>query len=1329
MKDILKSKTPITTEMNTLTEPLTSSQTDDTNESRKRITIINEPKSISILSKIFFHWTLPLISLSNSQKLNFKSITKDNSINPSITFDEIKHSYLRLKHNYSNKNLFITILRTYLKELLFVIFISLLLSILKIYQIRLLGNVIINFKQQKISSNNGEILTNQYELYYFSFLFLFVKFIQIVINYHNKNLSQILGSRVSSSLNALIYDKILISSQFTRNDINKGEMINFIQSDIETLNFLFFYGPQSLVVPCQVLMNMVMLFRIFGPTFIYSLLTLGILMTIAWIIQKMYIRNQRNVLKFKDYRIKETTFSLQAIKMIKFFTLEDVFLDKINSKRKNELNSIKKLQNIYVLSGFVFWSVPLILSVVAIGVHTLIQGSLPIENLIMAIEILDSISYPLYRVPVFVTHLLNTIVSMKRVESFLSIKSIDKNLINNKENKKINENGRKYSIQISNADFGINSKNGTETCILHNINLNVGDGDIIGVLGETGSGKTCLANALLRHFLMLNTGKEDCFTEINGKISFSSQIPFIINDTIRNNIVFYNTFNSERYHKVVSICQLNQDINTFPGKDFTEISSNGTNLSGGQKARINLARAVYNEADIYIFDDPFASVDSIIAKDIIEKVVLDYLKGKTRIIIKHDFANLDYLKGIVYMEKGTVKWSGTKDEFLNSEIYLKAKKTKRESSSLLEKLINDSMKASKKHPSVSTGEETPKETNSPALSSDSESVIKVNKGKLMKEEEQPKGKVRIGLFFLFFKLMGKNSYKHVIIIIILSSLWQLCQIVCNFWLTNWSTLKNKLKVSDSEENLYYFLVFCQIAAFCLFCQFLKEFLISRCLLNVYSILHSKIIRSVIGAPINLFHDVVPLGQIINRLSNDLDKCKFIIRQFTLILKAISILMGSIIICYNLNNYSLICVPVLFFIGFSLTSYYINCGRDLNRIESISKSPILNCYNETINGIVSIRAYDKTECFKEKYLQKIFDHYLVAVFKFGVNGWYSLYLNLLAFIYLAFVVIFACVCSSNFSPGVVGLLLKYSVSFTDQMLNVFEEMSNIEKAMVNFERCVSYTKITQENYESRITVEKQVEKKKKFKIITPSISFNKITMRYRPNTDFIYKDLTLKINPFEKIGVVGRSGSGKSSLSNALFRIVEPLQGDIEIGGVNISTIPLRELRKEICIVPQDPFLYEATLRENLDPYNKFTKEDIEKVLKEINFFDIEKKNGKNDVGIQMKLEENGNNFSMGEKQLICFARAMLQKKKIIIFDEATSNVDKDTEKIVMNLIDQKFTHNATIILISHKLTNVMNCDRVIVMEKGVAIEFDKPQVLYNDTKSMFRKLCDNDKQK
>lgn len=1325
MKDILKTKTPITTEMNTLIEPLTSSQTNDTNETKKPKTLITEPKSISFLSKVFFHWTLPLFSLSNSQKLNFKTITKDNSINPSITTDEIKQSYLRLKKKYNNKNLFLTILITYLKELFFVIFISLLLSILKVYQIRLLGNVIISFKQQNTTSDNGETLNNQYELYYFSFLFLFVKFIQIIINYHNKNLSQILGLRVSSSLNALIYDKILISSQFTRNDINRGEMINFIQSDIETLNHLFFYGPHTLVVPCQILMNIFMLFRIFGPTFIYSILTLGILMTLAWIIQKMYIRNQRNVLKYKDYRIKETTFSLQVIKMIKFFSLEDIFFNKINDKRKNELNSIKKLQNIYVLSGFVFWSVPLVLSIVAIGVYTLIKGSLPIENLIMAIEILDSISYPLYRVPVFVTNLLNTIVSMKRVESFLSSKNINQNLITNKED----ENGGKYCIKIRNADFGIDNRNENEICILKNINLSIREGDIIGILGETGSGKTCLVNALLHHFPMLNQGKDNCFTEVKGKISFSSQIPFIINDTIRNNIVFYNTFNSEKYHRVLSICQLNQDIDTFPGKDFTEISSNGTNLSGGQKARINLARAVYNEADIYIFDDPFTSVDSIIAKDIIDKVILDYLKGKTRIVIKHDFVNLDNLKAIIYMEKGTVKWSGTKDDFLNSDIYLKSGKNKKETNSLLEKFINDSMKCTKKNPSISTGEETPKEINSPILSSDSESVCKVNKGKLMKEEEQSKGKVKISLFFLFFKLMGNNSYKHVIIIIILSFLWQFCQIVCNFWLTNWSSLKDKLKVSGSEENLYYFLVFCQIAAFCLFCQFLKEFLISRCLLNVYRILHMKIIRSVIGAPINLFHDVVPLGQIINRISNDLDKCKFIIRQFTLILKAISILMGSIVICYNLNNYSLICVPFLFFIGFSLTSYYINCGRDLNRIESISNSPIINCYNETINGIVSIRAYGKTKNFMKKYLDKIFDHYLVTVFKFGVNCWYSLYLNLLAFIYLAFVVIFACVCSSNFSPGAVGLLLKYSISFTDQMLNVFEEMSNIEKAMVNFERCISYTKITQEHYKSKIIVEKQEEKKKKFTIITPSISFNKVTMRYRPNTDLIYKDLTIKINPFEKIGVVGRSGSGKSSLSNALFRIVELLQGNIEIGGVDISTLPLSELRKEICIVPQDPFLYEASLRENLDPYNKFTNQDIEKVLKEINFFDIEKKNGKNEVGIKMKLEENGNNFSMGEKQLICFARALLQKKKIIIFDEATSNVDKDTEKIVMNLIDKKFTHNATIILISHKLTNVMNCDRVIVMEKGIAIEFDRPQVLYNNTKSMFRKLCDNDKQK
>ena len=1304
MKDIASSSN------SNLTEPLTSiSNTDSVLEVKKT----KKAASLSLIKKIFFTWTLPLISLSNSQKLTFKSIKSTVPFDPSITKEHIDTSFIKLKQNYKNKNLFYTIISTYLPQLLFVITISLCLTLLKTYQIKLLGTLIVNFKN----------INNYSSIYYYSALFLFVKFIQIVINYHNHTLSQILGKRVSASLSALIYDKILTTTMFVRNDINKGELINYIQSDVETLNFLFFYGPHTLVVPCQIGINMFMLFKIFGPTFIYSMVILGTLIVIAWVIQKMYIANQRDVLKYKDYRIKEVTFSLSVIKMIKLFALENIFLRKINHKRRQELYSMKKLQNIYVLSGFVHWSIPLVLSIVSIGVHTLIFGSLPIENLIMAIEIFDSISYPLYRVPIFVTNLLNTIISMKRIEKFLNVRNIEKKDlvctdINNKTAVKIIRMnfGVKHSHK-KNRDINMSTITANKNkIILNDITLDINKEEIFGILGETGSGKTCMANSILGHFPSIPIDNTSTI-QINGKISYASQIPFIINDTIRNNIVFFNEFDSERYHTVLSVCQLTQDIEGLPGKDFTEISSNGTNLSGGQKARINLARAVYNTADIYIFDDPLSSVDPIISKDIVDKVLIKFLKGKTRILIKNDINNVSFIDRLAYMDKGSVVWKGTTSEFMKSELYLKLRKTKRSemsepmkrSPSTRETAIKVNSISNISVGNVSCGNNIKKEK---------------NKGKLIKEEEQSKGKVSISLFLSFFKIMGNNSYIHVIVIIVLSFLWQFFQILSNFWLTRWSSMnKNKsnnerLTAQSIDENLYYFLIYCQIAAFCLFAQFIKEYLISRCLLNVYRILHRKIIHSVITAPINLFHDVVPIGQIINRLSYDLDRCKFIIRQYTMILKAISILMGSIIICYNLNQYSLICVPILFFIGFSLTSYYINCGRDLNRIESISKSPILNCYNESINGIISIRAYGKTADFLNKYKKTLFYHYLVVVYKFSVNAWYSLFLNLLAFIYLFVIVLFANLNMNVFSPGVIGLLLKYSISFTDQMLNVFEEMSNIEKAMVNYERCDSYTKIPKERYHTE-------GKDEKFVMKEPKIEFRNYSMRYRPNTDLIFSNLNLTINAYEKIGVVGRSGSGKSSIINALFRIIEPLNGEILIGDTVVNSVDLDDLRSEIEIVPQDPFLFEGTLRENLDIDTKFSDSDISKVLTDIKLFDLLSSNKK---GLDMKIDENGSNFSMGEKQLICFARALLHKKKIVIFDEATANVDKKTEKVILDIIEKQFSA-CTVILISHKISNVMKCDRVIVMDKGSVIEYDKPQTLYSDTSSMFRKLCDNDKQK
>ena len=555
----------------------------------------------------------------------------------------------------------------------------------------------------------------------------------------------------------------------------------------------------------------------------------------------------------------------------------------------------------------------------------------------------------------------------------------------------------------------------------------------------------------------------------------------------------------------------------------------------------------------------------------------------------------------------------------------------------------------------------------------------------------------------------------------------------NFWLTKWNSDSKNGVIDDlkpENSNLYYFLIYCQIGGFSLFFLFLKEFILSRALLNVYRILHSKMIRQLIRAPVNLFHDTVPIGQVINRLNYDLDKCKVIIRQCSLILKGISVVIGSVLICYSFNHYSLIFVPLLFCLGYSVTSYYLSCGRDLSRIESISKAPILSCYNEIIDGIVTIRSFGKNQNFKEKFQKRVFNHYLLCSYKFGVDNWYNFILDFCSYFYLFFIVIFSSIYHKSITPGVIGLLLKYSLSLCEHFLNVFEEMSNIEKAMVNYERCNNYTKIPQERYIPKIMMIKEgakqdESKEQKFKINSPKIVFENLSMRYRPNTDIILNNVSFTIEPYEKVGIVGRSGSGKSSLINAIFRIVEPLFGSIYIDNTDISKLSLQELRSEICLVPQDPFLFEGTLKQNLDPLGKHREDEIIDVMAAMDFSNLFHHGQNLRSLLNIKIEENGRNCSLGEKQLICFVRAILQKKKVVIFDEATGSVDKKTEDIICDCIKSSFQY-CTILIIAHRLRNVLDCDKILVMEKGNLVEFGNPKDLYNNENCIFRKLCEND---
>lgn len=1234
----------------------------------------NKPKISEVFSYLFFTWTTFPLQQSNNNGLKLIDIISNNQKH----FSNSKEIYCQLYNQIYPNNLITpdrkspllsSLFKVHKFLLLFVLFLSLLQTGFKYLHLILFRQLILLFKIEYNSQGNH---SSSNTIYLYSLLFLGNKLFSIFLTNHTQYLSQKLGIVSSNSLSGLIYDKLTRAGSFQGQKYHSvGELINFIQHDAETVNFLFSYGIVTLVVPFQFIMYIYMLFEFFGSTFIFGFITFIILVVVAWIIQKMYIGKQRQLLRNKDERIKLTSNALEILKVIKMYSWEDLFISKINKARESELQSINQILNLSLITGIFHWSIPLFLSVISIGVFTFINGTMAIEDILTATDIFDSMSHPLYRLPIFITSFLNTHISMKRIERFLFEPDEDKYSKPNEDMKRSD----RIAIKYVNCDFGIRQyKPGIDKLLLKNVNVEIFEGELVAVLGETGSGKTCFANSIINYIHLLPKPKTENI--INGNISYVGQLPWIMNESIRNNILFYNEMDTEKYQEIIDICQLTSDLQSLPAGDLTEVSSNGTNISGGQKARISLARAIYNKADIYIFDDPISSVDSINVDAIFEKALIKYLNNKTRIIIKYDLKYLHRVNRIIYLANGEIKWTGTYEAFIKNTFY-------QEISTIIQNhnCLNDRQNNRNK-----AKEDLINKTNIVSISNNLN-----EKDKLIIEEEQKKGKIDPKLYLSLIKVIG--GYLLLSTSIALALLLEGTQIGSTIWLTKW--------IMEKQDNLYHYLILIQIGLLSLFLLFLKEFLITRGIYNLNVNLHSKILKRLIYAPIHLFHDVVPKGQLLNRLTNDLEKCKIIIKLFSQMLKAITGLIGAFVVCSSFNLYSIIFAPLLLCICLYLARFYSNGGRDFNRIEGIARTPIVEGFSETITGISTIKIFNAAKHFREKFIKHLNNHLMVCLYKYGAMSWYSLNLNLCSFLYLCFILLFSCLYKNSLSPQIIGFLLKYSIKFSDQLLQIIEQATNFEKAMVNFERCDSYTKILQE----------------KPKILSNDVSlfewpskghikFVNYSTRYRPTTDIVLDNINIEITQGEKIGVVGPSGSGKSSIVQALFRLIEPIKGTIYIDNIDITSIGLKHLRESLCVIPQESTLIEGSLKHNLDPFHQYTDDDIINVLNDLEFFDYIKQ-GNADVTkvLNYRINESGNNKSLGEKQLICFARSILKKSKIVIFDEATASLDKKCEEIIQKAIHKYFS-SCTVISITHKVEVAKTCDRIMVINNGKVVEFD-----------------------
>ena len=1324
----------------------------------------------NFFSKIFFLWGYKILKIAKKYKLEISHLGIVNEKNNCKNyFNEIEYFWeVKNYKNIRKNSLLLTFLRVNLKRIILIFFLSSYEAMSEYFQVLLIKGYIDHFDSKKT-------FLGILNLKYLGIIFILLQLISIYVNLHNMMIEERIGLKAHYQLNILIYHKILKNSpsSFAQRK-TQGQIINFIDNDSCKISNLIQNVPGIFIYPIKIIAYIYLLFDFFRLSFLFGLIALFIMIGINVIIFKQYNILEKEFMKKKDERMKTTTETFENIKILKLYNWENKFQEKILLKREKEIEIGIKGLKVAITNITLFWFTPVLVSIVTIGFYQFTHEKFSISTILVGLAIFNRLQSPVVRLPDLITNIIDTIISMRRIEKFIKQKDIDETIIKNcldkenaieiengyftwgvkqmKKGKKNNDNNNEDDNEDDNEDNNSNSnssnsneekesenniikstnesiiKNENEikkkfnsldisnsllleektndnlkkeerdfpieieippnieyNCVLKNINFKIKKGELIAIIGEVGSGKSSLLESILNSLILLNP--INCSgIHINGKLGYVSQINWIQNDTIKNNILFYEKYDKEKYERIIKLSELNLDLKNFEGGDNTEIGEKGINLSGGQKVRISLARTLYSEPDIFLFDDILSSLDVDVGKKIMNNCIIDYLKDKTRIIVTNALHYLNFFDRIYYLKKGKIEFVGNFEEIKNQDFFIALNKINEDNK---ENDLVRKQKLNKEEDDIN------------------ESFNKKLK-KIIKDEDEEIGNVKLNVYFEYFKYMG--GFKLILLVILIMIIWQINQRASDYWLAYWSEEKNQKK----EKKWKFFIIYSLFGIIGTIFIFFRILLLAFMDLKLARNLHKDMLSNLIKAPINKFHEIIPRGQIYNRLGNDLEQVLFTMFGVGNFLVAILSVFGAIILCSIYDKYSLILIPFLSFLGFTLTKLYLNGSRPLARIDKISRSPILNLVSETIPGSNIIRCFNKIEKYYKKFYEKINNCYIINISLQGVYNWYHEQFDLIGLIYMIYLVLVTVFFENNYTAQSVGIMFTYSVLLLENLASTFSMFADMETSMISMERCVNYTKIESEKNFDLETDKKLIE------INWPcegNIKFENLSVKYRNDTEIILKNLNFEIFPKEKIGICGRTGSGKSTICLCLFRIIESLTGKILIDNIDIKTIGLNLLRRSLTLIPQDPVLMEGTLKFNIDPFNNYDNKKIIEIFKEIGF----NYNESDDKILDKNITVNGNNLSFGEIQLICITRAILRKTKIIIMDEATANIDMKTEEKIQKMFE-KYFNESTVITIAHRIKTIINYDRILVLDNGEIKEFDKPNKLLENNKSLFYQL-------
>uniref|UniRef100_A0A8C3ILT1 Multidrug resistance-associated protein 4 n=1 Tax=Chrysemys picta bellii TaxID=8478 RepID=A0A8C3ILT1_CHRPI len=1033
------------------------------------------------------------------------------------------------------------------------------------------------------------------------------------------------GMKLRVAMCHMIYRKALRLSNTALGKTTTGQIVNLLSNDVNKFDQVTIFLHFLWAGPLQAIAVTALLWIEIGPSCFAGMAILIILLPLQTCIGRLFSSLRSRTAALTDVRIRTMNEVITGMRIIKMYAWEKSFSELVSSIRRKEISMVLKssyLRGLNLASFFVASKITVFMTFMT---YVLLGNVISASRVFVAVSLYGAVRLTVTLFfPAAVERASEAMISIRRIKNFLILDEVSQ-----------------FNLQLENSNENVLLHVQDLTCYwdksleiptLQQLSFTVRPGELLAVIGPVGAGKSSLLSAVLGEL-----PKDKGLMDVRGRIAYVSQQPWVFPGTVRSNILFGREYEKEKYEKVLKVCALKKDMNLLEDGDLTVIGDRGATLSGGQKARVNLARAVYQDADIYLLDDPLSAVDAEVSRHLFEKCIYQALHQKVSILVTHQ---LQYLHAV------------------NQILILK----------------------------------------------ETEPLVTA-----LPEESRSEGKINFKIYRKYFAA-GAN-YFVIFILLLLNILAQVRYLMDQEKLNVTSHGNNGINETRHLDLSFYLGIYAGLTVTTVLFGIVRSLLVFTVLVNAGQTLHNKMFQSLLKAPV-LFFDRNPIGRILNRFSKDIghldDLLPLTILDF---IQTLLQIFGVVAVAVAVIPWILIPLVPLCILFIFLRRYFLDTARDIKRLESTTRSPVFSHLSTSLQGLWTIRAFKAEQRFQELF-DAHQDLHSEAWFLFlTTSRWFAVRLDAICAIFVIVVAFGSLFLANTLDAGQVGLALSYAITLMGMFQWGVRQSAEVENLMISVERVMEYTELEKEA---------PWESNKRPPAEWPSqgvIAFENVNFTYSLDGPLALRHLSVLIKSKEKVGIVGRTGAGKSSLIAALFRLAEP-KGRIWIDKYLTSELGLHDLRKKISIIPQEPVLFTGTMRKNLDPFNEYTDEELWNVLEEVQLKEaVEELPDK----METQLAESGSNFSAGQRQLVCLARAILKKNQILIIDEATANVDARTDELIQKTIREKFAQ-CTVLTIAHRLNTIIDSDRIMVLDAGRLKEYNEPYILLQEKESLFYKM-------